>query len=295
VQIAAILGVKDEAELLPRVISHLFRIGVNQVVARDNSSTDGSAEYLRAHACDRLLLEPMTEAESSDNDVWAIRESDIARRTGADWVLFLDADEFWLPRSGLLRECRQFHDAGVDVLTVPRYNVPLTSEGALMPDDLQPVSLPQLDLVIKAPAADHRSYLELNPRQAWIAGVPMPKIAVRPQRVGALHLGHHDVEGAAGSVLRHEVAQDVLIAHLPFTTLGRFERKVTNIRQLLREHESMFPGHAAWHWKRWAALQDDGAVRDEFHRQSMSLAQLALMRAEGAIRNAAEIFELTDR
>jgi glycosyltransferase involved in cell wall biosynthesis len=284
------MGIKDEAELLPRVISHLFRIGVDRIVARDNNSTDGSSEYLRAHASECLLLEPMTDAESADNDVWAMRESDIARRTGADWVLFLDADEFWLPAAGSLRDCRQFQDPGVDMLTVPRYNVPLTPQGPLMPEDLQPSTYGQLDLVVRPPAPDLRAYLEQNPGQAWITGVPMPKIAVRPHRAGALHLGHHDVEGAGGAAIRREPAEDIIIAHLPFTTLNRFERKVGNIRQLLNEHEDMFPGHAAWHWKRWAALRDELAVRDEFDRQSISSQHLAALRSEGAVRNAADIF-----
>jgi len=287
----AILGVKDEVELLPRVISHLFKIGVDRVIARDNSSTDGSAEYLQSLAGERLVLETLAEAEVGSDEVWAAREAQLARESGADWVIFLDADEFWLPASGSLRACTQFADESIDVLRVPRYNVPLVAGEPCIPESLHPGSYANLELVARAPADDFRSYLEQHPGAAWITGVPVPKVAARPHRIGALHPGHHRIDPPEGVALKRAAADALVIAHLPFTTVKRFQRKVHNIRDLLGAHDGIFPGHGAWHWKRWAAMQGDEALVEEFARQSLSAAELQDMRASGTIRSAAHLLE----
>ena len=49
-------------------------------------------------------------------------------------MLFVDADEFWLPASGSLHDLRDLADA--DVLTVRRYNVALGPDGPLIPPEL---------------------------------------------------------------------------------------------------------------------------------------------------------------
>ena len=287
----AILGVKDEAELLPKVISHLFTIGVDRIIVRDNASTDGSSEYLHSQAGERLVLEPLAQAEVGSDETWAAREAQLARESGADWVIFLDADEFWLPASGSLHACTQFADQSIDVLRVPRYNVPLVAGEPCIPESLHPASYANLELVARAPANDFRSYLEQHPAAAWITGVPVPKVAVRPHRIGALHPGHHRVDPPDGVPLKRAVADGLVIAHLPFTTVSRFERKVRNIRDLLGAYDGIFPGHGAWHWKRWAAMQGSEALVEEFARQSLSAGDFRNMKASGTIRNAAQLLE----
>jgi hypothetical protein len=132
--------------------------------------------------------------------------------------------------------------------------------------------------------------MEENPESSWNAGVPMPKIIARPERIANVHLGHHDMDGAGEQPLARRIAQDLVIAHLPFTTYQRFARKVDNIRSLLVAHPDMFPGHAAWHWKRWARIADEGNLPGEFRRQCLSAPHLQQLRSQGVVRSAAELF-----
>ena len=46
--IAAVLGVKDEVELVAASIAHLRRIGVEQIIVSDYGSTDGTLDVLEA-------------------------------------------------------------------------------------------------------------------------------------------------------------------------------------------------------------------------------------------------------
>jgi glycosyltransferase involved in cell wall biosynthesis len=285
-KIAAMIGMKDELELLPAAIGHLFDIGVDTVIARDNGSTDGSLEYLRGRESKSLWVVPLSAEENADSKLWSEREAHLARSTDADWVIFLDADEFWLPQSGNLRDCEHFQDPTVDVLVVPRYNVPLPA-GVSAPV-VTVDQYPNLNLFIEAPAADLRLYLLQNPDKSWIAGVPAAKIAARRHRIGALHLGHHSMDSAEGQPLRRMQAIDLLITHFPFTSLPRFMRKVSNIRKRLDEHAGVFPGQAAWHWKRWAAMGDQ-ELTTEFERQCFTPAELESLRESGRVRTAADV------
>ena len=47
-RIAAILGVKDEVELIEGTIAHLRAIGVELIVVWDVNSTDGTQDILRS-------------------------------------------------------------------------------------------------------------------------------------------------------------------------------------------------------------------------------------------------------
>jgi hypothetical protein len=287
---AAIVGIKDEVSLLPLVIDQLLRIGVDLVIARDNNSTDGSREYLAARQGPRLSLEPLTRDEESSDELWAEREGALARGSGADWVLFLDADEFWLPASGSLHECPEFADPLVDVVTVPRFNAVMRKDSKVLPPAFTPDAYSMMDLVVAAPAKDFRVHLEQNPTTAWITGVPKAKIAVRAHRAGPVNLGHHNIRSIDGKPIQRKVAESLVIAHFPFTTYERFERKVSNIRALLESTPDILPGHAGWHWKRWVRVAEQpGALEEEFRRQSFDAHEVEDMRRRGVIRDAASL------
>ena len=287
-RIAALLGLKDEAELLPHVIDHLYGIGIDLIVARDCGSTDGSAEILRQRQSGRLRLEPLTEEENGDDQLWARRESEVARSTDADWVIFLDADEFWLPATGSLKSCPQLHDPSIDVLRVRRFNVLLGEHGPCMPPRLTPAHYSELQMFVKS-YSDLRTQLEQYPDTLWSSGIPMPKMIARPSRIGPVNPGHHGAEGADGGVLSMAPAVDVVIAHLPFSTPERFRRKVENIRELLGRYPGMFPGQGGWHWKRWIKIAEQGALEAEFDRQRVSYVTLERLKATGDVQSAAAV------
>jgi hypothetical protein len=118
----------------------------------------------------------------------------------------------------------------------------------------------------------------------------VPKVAARVACVGHMHDGGHGVDGV-GESLRRAVANDLLIAHLPFTTLERFARKVANIRRVFAVHDGYFGRDLAWHWRRWLALDTPAAIADEFRRQCFDEAQRALLRDAGALHTAREMFQ----
>ena len=282
---AAIVGVKDECDLLPHCMAHLARIGVGQVIAIDCGSRDGSLEWLRQHAGEGLRCERYDDRDP-DASAWERLNLRLARESGADWVLFQDADEFWIPASGRIADTAGLLDC--DALSVHRFNVPLGPHGACLGEGEPPGEANSLSLIV-APVPDFRSRLAADEGLPWIRGVPVPKAMARPGRLAAMSQGGHDVQGSDG-VLRRGVAKDLLIAHLPFTSAERFERKLANIRRVFEVHDAYFGEHLAWHWRRWLALPDAAAVRAEFKRQHFDADTLARLRADGVVMSAARWF-----
>lgn len=286
-RIAAILGVKDERELLPDCIGHLRAIGVERIHAIDAGSTDGSMEWLEArHADGDVDLHHFSD-QDPDAHGWARLNVALAQASDADWVIFLDADEFWIPASGRLADCAEL--ARSDVLKVHRFNVPLGPAGLLTADGGPPRGADGLELIAR-PVPDFRARLEGGDPLPWIRGVPVHKVAARPSHVASMDDGGHDVLARDGLVTRVAWASDLLIAHLPFTTPARFARKVANIRRVFAVHDAYFGEHLAWHWRRWLSLSDPDAIAAEFALQAFDAGALAQLRAEGAIRDARALF-----
>ncbi|MGH8030314.1 MAG: glycosyltransferase family 2 protein [Arenimonas sp.] len=282
---AAVLGVKDEVEILEDCIAHLRAIGVGHIFAHDAGSSDGSERILRAHeGADFSVIEHSDM--DPDAQAWNRLHADLARDSGADWVLYLDADEFWLPRGGHLANCRALAEA--DIVTVPRYNVALGPSGPRIEGARTPYLGGDMQLVVNAPAR-FRAALEEDPSLAWIRGVPVPKVIARPAAIGGVKDGDHDVVPPPGATARRAVADDMVIAHLPFSTLARFARKIDNVRRVFDVHDEYFGAQLAWHWRRWLALEGDEAIAAEFDRQVFDESALATLRASGHVRSRDEL------
>ena len=99
------LLVRDEEDVLDTQLRYHLEHGIDFVLATDHRSSDGSTEILRRYEREghlRLLRETAAALRQSE---WVTRMARLAASEhAADWVLNGDADEFWWPREGSLRE-----------------------------------------------------------------------------------------------------------------------------------------------------------------------------------------------
>jgi hypothetical protein len=97
------LRARDEADVVDAQIAFHLNAGVDFVVATDHRSEDGTTEILESYARQGHLR--VIREESEVRGDWITRMARLAARDfGADWVINSDADEFWWPRGGSLKE-----------------------------------------------------------------------------------------------------------------------------------------------------------------------------------------------
>jgi hypothetical protein len=99
------LRARDEADVIDAQIAFHLNAGVDFVVATDHRSEDGTTEILEGYARKGYLHLIRQQDEAMDEAEWATRMARIAASEfDADWVINSDADEFWWPRGGSLKD-----------------------------------------------------------------------------------------------------------------------------------------------------------------------------------------------
>jgi hypothetical protein len=97
------LLVRDEADIIDDHVAFHLATGVDFIIAADNGSTDGTTEILETYARDGHLHRIDVPDPFSQIEVVTQMARLAATRFGADWVINSDADEFWWPRTGTLK------------------------------------------------------------------------------------------------------------------------------------------------------------------------------------------------
>ena len=161
-------------------------------------------------------------------------------------------------------------------------------QGPRLPRELTTNSLARLDLFVEPRVVPDDID---DPHLRWVRAAPMAKVAVRPQQIASIKPGQHGALRADGSDVAGEVAQRLLIAHLPFTTLERFQRKARNVRATIERHPYYFEGKQGWHWRRWAGLSAE-QLEQEFDAQLVTDEEAETLRESGSISSAAELFRI---
>jgi Glycosyl transferase family 2 len=99
------LRARDEADVVDAQISFHLNAGVDFVVATYHSSQDGTLEILESYERAGQLHLLREDGVVMDEGDWATRMSRLAAsQFSADWIIPSDADEFWWPRGGSLKE-----------------------------------------------------------------------------------------------------------------------------------------------------------------------------------------------
>jgi hypothetical protein len=206
VKLVQTLVVRDEADIVGAQIDYHLKAGVDFVLATDHDSGDGTTEILASYERQGVLRLFREQGEMRES-VWRSRMARLAATEhGADWVINTDADEFWMPRRGTLKEAlvavpREF---GV-VWAITRHFLP-------MPGNMESFSERMtVRLSATAPLNDPTSPYRPHAKAAHRAD---PEIVVL--------FGSHDVVTTLVP-LRGWYPADVL--HFPFRTREQYERK----------------------------------------------------------------------
>lgn len=287
-KIGAVLNAVGEEELIGRCIAHLRMIGVDHIMIShldDDLPLRRAIEPYRGDADIHIFnLGPMAGVVSNDIMTPLMRE--MIAKFEVDRVMFLDPDEFWLPKSGDIKKTRLL--AQTDVLSVRRLNVPLVVGDPILPDELVPENYDKIRLISRPVKISPDT--SMNGIQVpWIMTPIIPKIMVKPSVVDTIAIGGHGVSKEAQEASTAE-PDDLVIAHLPFSTLARFQTKLENIDKTMVNAADLFVGLEGWHWRRWNAIWRAGKAEQEFNWQWMSPEQLQQAMATGQVQTVDALF-----
>lgn len=202
------LLVRNEADVIGANIEYHLAQGVDFVIVTDHGSEDGTEEILREY--ERMGVAKMIrdEEEGHHQSNRVTRMAEMARLgNGADWVIHNDADEFWWPLVGNLRDVFSSIPARYGQIVVQRRNFrpPTDGEGPFYARMV------------------HREASSLN-----LAGHGLEvKVAHRPHPDVVVAPGNHSIRGA--ELVPVPVGEMLEIFHFPMRGYEQFEHKVVQI------------------------------------------------------------------
>ena len=183
-----------------------------------------------------------------------------------------------------------FADADARVLHAPaNHGQPARSRVChVLPDQLVPDQYDKIRLISKPVKISPDTSMD-GIQVPWIMTPIIPKIIVKPSVVDTIATGGH---GVSKQTLQASTAEpdDLVIAHLPFSTLDRFQTKLENIDKTMVNAADLFVGLEGWHWRRWNAIWRAGKTEQEFNWQWMSPEQLQQALATGQVQTVNALF-----
>jgi Glycosyl transferase family 2 len=201
------LVVRDEEDIVDAQISYHLNAGVDFVIATDHESQDGTTEILEGYErAGKLQL--IAEYGPNEEAAWRTRMARLAATDfGADWVINTDADEFWIPREGTLKECLSSIPPRYGIIhALSRHFPPRPDDGAFFAERMTVrVSFP---VAINDPTSPYRPH-------AKVAHRADPEIVV-------IH-GAHGAKSARFAPLYDWYPSEVF--HFPFRTFEQWRRK----------------------------------------------------------------------
>ena len=271
-KLAMTLLVRNEEDVVEaNVRFHLDR-GVDMVVAMDNGSSDATAEILRSFEREGVMrvVECPAPEEFRQAEYVTLLARLAAVEHGADWVIDADADEFWWPLAGSLK----------DVLEA-------------VPDDWDVLEVPRSDFL---PAAEddgpfHQRLVVRETRSISPTGWPLlPKVAHRAHPEIEVATGNHSVIGPWTRAAHAHGLIEVL--HFPLRDYKQFERKVVQTGEAFAQTPSV-PTNAALDQRELYRLAQEGRLREYYEQRVLDDPAVETGLADGSLvvdRRLAEFF-----
>jgi glycosyltransferase involved in cell wall biosynthesis len=252
-----LLMVRDAVDVVEACLRHHHALGAERILVVDNGSTDGTLELLHRLAGDLPISVESDDGEFRQ-DLAFTKLAREAAGQGAEWVLPIDADEFWVTQGESLG--RVLAQAGGGALRVEVVNFVQRREqrtrdpAALLTMTMRvPRPLPITDDTA-ALLEDHQvSFLELSYR---------PKHVVRASESVVFGPGNHRVRGARGPVVRTNA---LLCLHAPLRTISDLARRA---EQGQRVEARGYAPWESWHIRRWWRMSRNGTLDEDWPAHS---------------------------
>jgi len=271
---AIISGMYNVADLATEFCSYHLGLGVDKIFVADYGSDDGTLDLLRPFVrAGHVQLVPLPTHHFANYDPSNAILRMIRAEDAADWVSFLDPDEFLTGPDNLKDSLTQEWSRGVEAIAVPRAN--LAGVGPIPP---QVHYLTHLTL--KIAKTDVRILSASAPLSSpWIFYRLAPKVMIRAQSKLTTSIGDHNARGTEKAPMRRSSLE---ILHLPMRSYESFQVKIACGMGYFAKNPELDP-IIGWHWRRWIDLFQSGRLREEYQNQFLEGSAVEALLKEGRI------------
>jgi hypothetical protein len=215
--------VRDEADIIEDNLRYHHAQGVDFFVIADTGSTDGTVEILERY--EHAGLVRLERIGSGIHDMKRGGEEEITRIASemeADWVIHNDADEFWWPVTGNLKDALSAVDDAYGLIVAPR------TEFVARPGDrpfAERMTVREARFLRPLKAA-HRAHSMINlrgphPIEIWVGGSPYKGLVGKPVlRTRAEHFEEDPLQLPIAPVF------PVGVLHFPIRSFAQYRRRV---------------------------------------------------------------------
>jgi Glycosyl transferase family 2 len=215
------LRARDEADIVDANVAFHLNAGVDFIVATDHRSVDGTREILESYER-QGQLHLIREDGPIRGDWFTPMARLAATEFGADWVINSDADEFWWPRGGSLKEVLESVPGRYGIVrALLRQFVPRPEDGSFFADRMV------ARVVTSAPINDPTSLFRPNLKSIHRAD---PHVT--------LTAGAHTLVDSGFTPLRGWYPIELL--HFPIRSREQSQRKYSNMSTALAESRNSY-------------------------------------------------------
>jgi glycosyltransferase involved in cell wall biosynthesis len=257
-----LLVARNEADIIRTNVLYHLSLGLDRLLVVDNGSSDGTDRVLRELGKDPRVRWTRDEGLFYHGQI-ATELAREAYREGADWVVPIDADEFWCAPGGNFRGVLEESEAGA--LRARLLNFFQRREQS----ESAPDALLYMTRRIREPVVTERGNRKLarelvESHKISKLEIELKKWVSRPTADIEIVFGNHKVEGVAG--LKRE-SHEIVCLHAPIRSRTRLDGKA-EVGE--RSEETGSDPNQGWHVKRWRRLRDEGRLEQEWAASSYS-------------------------
>jgi glycosyltransferase involved in cell wall biosynthesis len=258
-----LLVVRNEVDIIRTNVLYHLSLGLDRLLIVDNGSSDGTDRVLRELG----EKDPRRVRWTREEGLWRAgdfftRLAREAYREGADWVVPIDADEFWHAPGGDLRRVLEESEAGA--LGAPGLNfIQRREQEESSPDALlhmtrrvpEPVAAARGNRKPVAELVESQQIgsVEIEPVRKWIS---------RPTAAIEMFRGNGRVEEVAGL---KRVTDGIVRLHAILRSRARLEAKAEGGE---RSKQAGSKPNQSSHLMRWKRLKDEGLLEQEWAANS---------------------------
>lgn len=250
--------IRNEVDVVRVNVLHHLSLGLDRLLIVDNGSSDGTDSVLRQLSREDSRVSWVRDEGPYFQGKITTHLARKALRDGANWILPIDADEFWYAPDGDFRRVLMESSAGALQAQVVNF-IQRRSQRKSTPESL-------LEMTRRTPSPvgppKHAQNLVNSGKIAFVEKAYQPKWISRPTEQISIKSGNHRIDGVRGP---KETTDEILCLHAPIRS---WTSLAARIGWAYRIDEAGFGPGQAKNMRRWGKLEEEAAIEMEWAANS---------------------------